>query len=155
MDTADAGVSDPKPFQIFDVPEGLILRPQNAEGEQFVFFPKEAYKCFTVSEYQVVANIVLDYRWFWGYALDLEAEIKLKAGEIKNLELQIGTWSHSLDVVQRGYDGMTSLFGAQQKQTLKMARSASLEIWAWRVGTIVAVVVAAGFGGAYIVETIK
>lgn len=155
-DTADAGVSDPKPEQVFDIPAGVKAEPFKERGWGNVFNPNEKeYKCFTTTEYQVIANIILDYRWFWGYAMDLETKLKLKDKEIGSLGRQLEIMNHSLEASEGGRANLNTILEREQKLRLDMASSSEFELWLWRGGTIILGLVAAGMAGAYAVEALK
>lgn len=130
----------------------MVLRPKSDEGQRVVFRPDQEYKCFTVDEWGSMGHLITDYRWLWYYAIQLELKTELLNRDVGNLELQIVILRDSVDVTQRGLESMTALLDKEHDARLRASRKASVELWAWRIGTVLGLVAAGAFGAAWGVE---
>ncbi len=141
-----------RPKELVEVPEGMILRPREEQGPRTVFRPKQEYKCFTAEEWGTVGHLITDYRWLWHYSGRMEMKIALFQKEIGNLELQLTIQKDNEAIVRRGFESMTGLLDKEHQARLRINKNKRLELWAWRVGTIVGLVATGVFGAAWGVE---
>ena len=144
-----------RPAEMIEIPAGMTLRPRDDAGKRVMFRPDQEYKCFTAPEWKTMGNLITDYRWLWYYAIRLETKVMLREMEIGNLELQIVLLNDSVDVTQRGLDAMTGLLDKEHGARTRTTRAARVELWAWRIGTVVGLVAAGAFGGAWGAEKSK
>jgi len=146
---------DYKPITIVEVPSGMVLREKDDQGRRVAFRPEQEYKCFTVGEWAQMGHIITDYRWLWYYTVQLEFKVGLYRQNIEKLELQMAIMGDSIDVTQRGLDSMTGLLNKEHEARLRTNRNATVELWAWRVGTVLGLVAAGTLGAAWGVERSK
>ena len=147
-DTTETVEDRVRPSILVDVPTGMVLRPRDDEGRRVVFRPDQEYKCFTTSEWSDVGHLVTDYRWLWYYAIQMELKAELLGKDIAKLELHISILQDSVDVTQRGLDSMAALLDKEHAARLQTTRKAAVELWAWRIGTVLGLVAAGAFGAA-------
>lgn len=81
-----------RPKELLDKPDGIVITEDNVSDLDFAVHG--GYKCFTPEQYKEVANIIIDYRWFWYYAIKRDAIIG-------NYELQIGKYKTELALWQQ------------------------------------------------------
>jgi hypothetical protein len=112
----------------------------------------EAYKCFTPAEYDVVARIVIDYRWFWDYAIRMEQLQQNHEQQIRNLELQLQLWQDTTKRVDESRLLAVELLKEERSTRLEIRSGTKLALWLTGGAAIVAAIVAGGFAGAYAVE---
>jgi len=148
----DAGDRKVRPEALIDVPIGMILMPKDENGRQINYRPEEEFKCFAVSEWNQMAHLITDYRWLWLYAIQMETKAALLDKEIGNLQLQLGLVRDELDTTRSGLKSMTGLLKTEQSFRLSEETRQRVEIWLWRVGTVVGLVAAGAFAAAWGVE---
>jgi len=152
---ADAGVSEPakvervRPPELIDVPEGMVLRPRDDEGRRTLFKPDQEYKCFATPGWGQMGQLIVDYRWLFYYAIRMEAKVAALEQQIGNLELQLEIWNDNTDKTERALNSMTGLFNKEHDWRLKAEKNENIELWAWRAGTVVGLVLAGAFAGAW------
>jgi len=71
------------------VPEGLKLTRRAAARFDWRDIPNHELKCFTGPEWAEVGGLVVDYRWLWGYAQDLEMMVALLQRQVALQQQQI------------------------------------------------------------------
>jgi len=144
-----------RPVEMIEIPAGMTLRPRDDAGKRVVFRPDQEYKCFTAPEWKTMGGLITDYRWLWYYAIQMELKAELLARDIGNLELQIVILNDNVDVTQRGLDSITGLLDKEHNYRVQTSRMARVELWAWRIGTVLGLVAAGAFGAAWGVEKSK
>lgn len=140
--------SDEKPALI-DVPDGRILKAKKTVR------PKLELKCFDAEEWGEMAHLITDYRWLWHHTESLKLKISLLERQALALQEQAEEWRESERETRRSLRGMASLLDAEQEQRINEGKKRNLELWGWKVVTIVAVVAASAFGAAWGVERQK
>lgn len=148
-ESAEKPADNVKPEHVYDVPSGVTLYPKTEKGYQAVFKPEQEYKCFTAKEYQTIAHIIIDYRWFWVYATNLELQLGLKTKEVTNLGQQMQLWKEKYTLMSGEKDFLGGLFDAEHEQRLLLEREKKTELWIWRIATGVVVVLATAGWTAY------
>ena len=149
---ASEGQDRVRPEHLIDVPLGIILEPRDGQGRRTVFRPEQEYKCFAVEEWSAMGNLITDYRWLWYYAIRMETKVKLHEQEITNLQLQLHVFEEAHDSTQRGLESMTALLDKEHDARLRATSTRTLELWGWRIGTVIGLVAAGAFGAAWGVE---
>lgn len=152
-DDADAGPPESvRPAALIDIPAGVVLRPKADDGTRTTFRPDQEYKCFTATEWMQMGHLVTDYRWLWYNAILMEKRSLLLDQQVMNLELQLGVLRDDVAATRRGLDSMTGLLEKEHERRLDGETAQRIEIWLWKIGTVVGLVAAGAFGAAYGVE---
>lgn len=79
-----------RPTQKYEMPEGITVDEETVRDLDFVV--NTEYKCFPTNQYETVANIVIDYRWFWVYTLKRDLIIRNYELKIEAMNSQIIMW---------------------------------------------------------------
>lgn len=150
MDDTDA--DRVRPAHLIDVPPGVILEPRDENGRRVTFRPDQEYKCFPVDQWAQMGDLITDYRWLWYYAIRMETKLQLFEQQIGNLQLQIKVWEDTHAATRNGLVSITNLLDKEHDARLNVAARADLELWGWRIATVVALVATGAFGAAWGVE---
>jgi len=155
----DGGMSaDPeavRPAALIDVPPGVVLTPRDENNRRTTFRPEQEYKCFPVDQWIQLGNLITDYRWFWYYSMRLESKIALLESQIGNLEIQLVIWKDTHESTQRALLSVSGLLDKEHDARLHTAARDNLELWGWRISTVLGLVAAGAFGAAWGVERAK
>ena len=141
-----------RPAHLIDVPPGVILEPRDENGRRVTFRPDQEYKCFPVDQWAQMGDLITDYRWLWYYAIRMETKLQLFEQQIGNLQLQIKVWEDTHAATRNGLVSITNLLDKEHDARLNVAARADLELWGWRIATVVALVATGAFGAAWGVE---
>jgi hypothetical protein len=147
---------DLKPEARLEVPDGLVLTKgpdleTTIRSLRLSVRGGEEYKCFTRDEWATMADLVIDYRWFWDYTLTLENELKLRAVEIGRLEDTSTTWREALESERSSREKMGELFEREHGLRLSLERKTRLKEYVLWGGIILTSAAAVAFGTAYAV----
>lgn len=107
---------DPKVPDLIDWPDGQTVTKRG----DLSFRDGAQYKCFPAEQYQVVAHIVVDYRWLHGYALRLELMLDNRAREVATLHSMVDIWKAQVDLLNRDRLFMEGLY--QDERKLRLAQ---------------------------------
>lgn len=140
------------PETLVDVPAGFVLRPIGDDGKRTLFRPEEDYKCFDVHGWGTMAHLITDYRWLWYHTINLKAKVANNEQQVANLELQLQIWKDNTKNAERALNGMTWILDKESGARIESESKSKRELRLWRLGTVVGVVIAGVFAGAFIVE---
>jgi len=119
-----------KPVSIINVPGGLTLTKKTGlnrdiEDLRLKIRDGEQYKCFTSFQWKTMANIIIDYRWFWDYTLTLEKHNSLKEQEIENIKKQVLIYTETVRLLEDNRKITAQLFKLEndyKKEILKRGK---------------------------------
>ena len=116
-----------RPLQKYDLPEGLNVTKETVERLDFA--NGQAYKCFNAKEYLVVANMVVDYRWFWENSFSVEAVLARYENMIGKYELELKLLKDTNKQIDESRKFAVSLFKGERKTKEKRRFKAELTMW--------------------------
>ena len=147
---------DLKPKALLEVPGGLVLTKgedleRDLRSMRSGVRSGEEYKCFSREEWKAMADLIIDYRWFWDYSLTLENELKLRSEQIDKLSSVGATWKEALESEKSSREKMGELFEREHRLRLSLERKTRLKEYVLWGGIILTSAAAVAFGTAYAV----
>lgn len=111
-----------RPKELQDRPAGVTITADNLGDLDFE--TNGGYKCFTADEYKTIANIIIDYRWFWFYAAKQDLVIEKYQLEIGKYQSQVALWQTMTQKQESSLKFTQNLIteqnGIKQKQNMGM-----------------------------------
>lgn len=126
--TAISAEEKDRPKEMHDKPEGITVTSDNVDDLEFE--QHGGYKCFAPDEYKVLANIIIDYRWFWTYSIKRDAIIANYELQIGKYQSQISLWKTMSQKQENSLNFTQALVTEQNKLKLKTNRDQKLVLYA-------------------------
>lgn len=106
---------------MYERPQGVTITADTIGDLDFE--TNGGYKCFSPDEYKTIANIIVDYRWFWFYAMKRDIIIGKLELQIEKYEKQVGLWQTMSNNQQNSLNFTQTLVSEQNKIRLNQNRS--------------------------------